>query len=183
MLSTGWFQERIRALFHTRIKMNSSKGLIEYWYSCEIVTLVKYRKWIWDDASTCTLLKMTRHHTNTNTIQTSPWCISIMVSKIKSPWNVSVRKSCKNKCNGRSSVEQSVNSAAILRYDVRNSHIRIRLTYKCVLSFGMYSLYTVFVVVVLANWHVPVEWSYIIMHGINTLQYNWWHRLSGWDLS
>ena len=54
LLSTGWFQERIRALFHTRIKMNSSKGLIEYWYSCEIITLVKYRKWIWDDASTCT---------------------------------------------------------------------------------------------------------------------------------
>ena len=71
--------------------------------------------------------------------------------KNKIPMKRFSKKSCKKNCNGRSSVEQSVNSAAILSYDVRNSPIRIRSTYKLRASFGMYSLYTVFVVVVLAN--------------------------------
>jgi len=54
-----------------------------------------------------------------------------MVSKIKSPSNVYVRKS--DNCEGRSSVEQSIISAATLMYDVTVSTIGIKLTYKYVL--------------------------------------------------
>jgi len=41
LLSTGWFQEWIRAWFHNWTKI---KGLMEDWLKCQISPLVKYRQ-------------------------------------------------------------------------------------------------------------------------------------------
>ena len=42
LLSTGWFQERIRAWFHNRAEINW--GLMEDWLKCQISSLVKCRQ-------------------------------------------------------------------------------------------------------------------------------------------
>ena len=42
LLSTGWFQERIRAWIHNWTKL--IEGLMEDWLKCQISLLVKYRQ-------------------------------------------------------------------------------------------------------------------------------------------